>query len=170
MILSLGKIHLKIDFFKEKSNPAYGITNRCKDGKYILFLDYDNIPLDWIIDELKYIQIYYKLSSIYIFSTDHGFHAICFDKLPLYKVVDIMRSTSIDPNYANIPLKFGRKLWTLRLSKKEDPIKIVAVIESNSRREKSYAHSLFIAKWHKIHIPLDIHDNQKEFIGAWYKI
>lgn len=160
---------MRIDFFKEGETPAYGVTNRCQDGKFVLFLDYDNIPYEWMREELLDLQLIYRLSTIYIFETDKGFHAMCLDKFTLPYLLKIMENTSIDPKYKDIPLKYGKRLWTLRLSEKKKPIRLINILENNCIRSQSSSHAKLLEVWYDMKIKLDIPDNQKQFIAASYK-
>jgi len=121
-----------------------GYSNRCQDGKYIIFLDYDSEKLDrsWIIEELRAIMRDFYLSEFYILQTEHGYHAVCFDKLSLQGLIEILNYSSCDYNFKSVPLKYGRLVWNLRFTAKHRKPFIVQVIKNPVLiiREKSKAH------------------------------
>ena len=132
---------------------AVGYTNRCKDGSYIATLDYDNLRLDWIKPELKRLQKDFNLGSFYIFqSSKSSYHCVCIDKLSFHEFIHILRNSTVDPNYVLVPLKFGKKLWTLRTTPKKNKIKYIGYITGESTRMKSLAHGLFLEKIFNIHV------------------
>lgn len=134
-----------------------GYTSRCKDGKHIIFLDYDGISLEEINDELQYLQKYFKLSNFYIFRTDKddSFHAVNLDKFPLYEAIEIVRNTSADKAFKYAPFHFRKKRWVLRCIEKGDrsaPIYLATVFSKFNKHEKSTAHKLFIKKHYNVKI------------------
>lgn len=136
------EIDLNFRILKKRTKKISGYTNKCMDGKYILTLDYDNQELEWIIEELQQIQQLYELSTILIFkSSETGYHAVCFDKLTMQEWYNILKVSSADYWYKTIPLKYGKRLWTLRCSDKSSPIYLVKVLTSYcNKRQLSKAH------------------------------
>jgi len=143
-------IYLESTIFRTRNGDvAYGYTNRCEDGKYIVCIDYDKIDLQWIIPELKRLQQDFSLSHFYIFrSSKKSYHAVCFDKLCLNSLLTVLRSSSVDLNYINVPLKYGAKIWTLRITDKQNiPVEFVGRVASvYSTTEKSLPHMKFTRK------------------------
>lgn len=139
--------------------PIEGYTNRCKDGSYVIFLDYDDIEsFSMIEEEILFLQEEFGLSDFFIFKSNKGFHAICFDKVNLSKLVDIMSASSIDPLYLKVPLKNGGRIWCLRYSKKKgfNP-RFYKSLDSHSslstRRIRSRAHIALINFLFVLNIP-----------------
>ena len=169
----IGKYHFRMatQFLKLEGKAVAGITNRTKDGKYIPFLDYDYKEIDWITDELKALQEMFNLSTFYLFSTKKGYHAICLDKVPLSTFVSILRNSSVDVNYINIPLKYGAKVWTLRATKKEELPIFYGDLAASSDNEKSLAHVKIL---HKLYPSLSMSvgktDNHEQLILAKYQV
>lgn len=152
---------------------TFGYTNRCEDGRYIIFLDYDRIELKWIEGELKFLQDTFQLSDFYIFkSGEDNYHAICFDKVALYKYLNILKNSTVDINYINVPLHFGKKIWVLRMSDKNDiPVEYVRKISSPfNKHTQSKAHAKFISKMFHINITLRFSDDIMKMVMARYKI
>lgn len=160
---------------KKLQEPIAGITNRTQDGYYILFLDYDEIPYDWLLGELEDIQNEYLLSDLFVFeSTKDHFHVICFDKLTREEYQEILFRSSCDPQYKKIPFTWGRRVATLRVTEKQGN-KIIhhSTITSDtmvSRREKSNAHRMFFEKIYGIEAPRGRYDTNEDVIMAKYKI
>lgn len=130
------KTHINLIFrtSKKKENFQWGIGNRCREGKYVLFLDYDRTPISWVRDELKYIMKEYNLSHFFLFETKRGIHCINLEKRDISSVIEIMSKTTCDQDYKNVPLQHAKKIWVLRGSqKKEETIKYLYLM----RREFS---------------------------------
>ena len=114
------RVLFKIDWRDVRKENTIGYTNRCKDGRYIIMMDYDRTEYQWVKDEIKYLQRQFKLGSFHLFESSEGsYHAVCFDKLTMVMYRNILLSSSVDENYAYIPYRYGRKLWTLRLTDKK---------------------------------------------------
>lgn len=131
----------------------YGFTNRCIDGKYIICLDYDRMNLEWILPEIRQLQNNLGLSTFYIFESSPGsYWAVCLTKVSFKHFVDIIRSTSCDDAYKTVPLYYGKKLWTLRLSDKNGiaPKLIHTMVNSSKdtflNRKLSLAHYKLLKK------------------------
>lgn len=159
---------------KFEGKQMIGYTNRCIDGKYIVFLDYDDMEWDWVADELKRLQDDFELSDFWIFkSSGISYHAVCFDKVTLKEYILILKNSSCDINYQGVPLKYGQKIWTLRLTAKEENIKFLGSVSSaHSLREQSTAHAmicslLFDSPFEK---KLVNPDKKKEICLARYEI
>lgn len=104
---------------KKRTETVKGITNRCEDGKYILFLDYDNIPYEWLKDELKAIQIEFSIKELFVMkSSKDSYHIISFEKMTRETYEQILHRSSCDKGYKTIPFIWGKKLNTLRISEK----------------------------------------------------
>jgi len=119
----LGRhINMILRAIKQKDNLLYGVGNRCNDASYILFLDYDNTPLDWVTEEIRLLQRRYntKLGTAYLFKTRKGIHALFLEKNDIDDIIEMMRITSSDKQHKEIPLYYGRRIWVLRGSPKKD--------------------------------------------------
>jgi len=159
-----------------------GYTNRCKNGRYCIFLDYDNVDLNLIKPELEHLQINFNLSSFYIFqSSENSYHAVCFDKVNLHEYIQILRNSSVDPRYIDVPLNFGKKVWSLRLSDKDNNsvtfldhihAKIVEEVgeHKTGHRTQSTAHANILNNLFKLNIKLDRPDNEKDLILCRYRV
>ena len=155
--------------------PAYttwkkGITNRCKDGQFVLFLDYDDVPFEWIVDELKLLQKGQGLGDIHLFKTGKGYHAINTEKRPFWDMIEMMQRTSCDPNYIMIPLKYGKKAWTLRVSDKkgEPTIQYVKTLKGENWMAQSRPHNFLLRELYGVKIPKKMEDGEKVFYNSEY--
>lgn len=148
-----------------------GITNKCLDGRYVIFLDYDEVPYEWVAEELAYLQFAHKLGTFHVFKTLNGFHAICTDKVGLYTLVRIMRDTSTDAAYLNVPLRRARRVWTLRTSEKGGNVpEWVASLKMGSQTVKSTAHNELLRKLYNLEIPHDLEDGETTFFSGHYHV
>jgi len=116
--------------FKPKIE-CFGITNRCSDGKYILFLDYDKTYKDILINDLNVLQKVFPntLSNFYIATTEQetkdknkktkgSYHVVNFAKMFKYQITEAIKYCNVDPFFANIPEKTAHKCHVLRTSEK----------------------------------------------------
>ena len=160
--LDIHKYHLRIRFFRlGKLKYTMGIRNSCEGSPHrILFLDYDEISLELLIPELKWLQKNYKLSDIYLFESSQkegSYHAISLDKLKPRTWAEILPNTNTDQNYQLAPIHLDNRNWVLRCIKKSESEmpRLIKIIKSKyQQRTKSQAHALFLKHHYKIDINL----------------
>lgn len=172
--LPIGTLH--INFYKKLPQArTIGIRNTTQDGKRLLFLDYDNYMLkEQLIPELKYYQKKYKLSNFYIFKSsqkEHGYHAICLDKLDSNLFMQILIESGCDERFKTMSLK-DYKAWVLRINPKgkiKKPNYLLTIKSPYDQRIKSKAHALFLQYHYNINTKKLINqDNQKIIIITSY--
>lgn len=148
------RVNLAMKISKERSEWIAGIGNRCADGNYVIFLDYDNVPYDYIIEELKTLSEKYCLGNGYIFKTGNGFHVVFLEKFCLGNLLDIMNHTACDKSYIDVPLMYGRKVWVLRQTQKggKDILYFAKFHSKFDGGIKSRAHAKFLKKRYNIKI------------------
>lgn len=107
---------------RTKTSLQWGVGNRCEGGEYVLFLDYDDIPLTWIHDEITLLQEQYatSLGDAFIFRTKHGHHVIFLERCNLGDLAEYLDVTTCDKHYRKIPMFYARKIWVLRQSEKKN--------------------------------------------------
>ena len=101
------------------------------EDKHMLLWDFDHISLRKLTGNLEFIQQKYNLPCIYIIKTSiSGYHAYCFTKEKLRKVIHILSDTSgIDMAYLRLGMVRG--YYTLRFSNREnDSLKLVKILPS----------------------------------------
>ena len=158
--------------FKDLTEYVAGITNKCADGRYILFLDYDDVPEEWIIEEVGYLIEEYRLGNCYLFkSSKQGYHVISTQKRSLRELLQIMRDTSTDDAYTYVSLRRARKVWTLRISEKngEQPT-FIGTIPGYQEGDFSKPHNDVLRKLYNLRIPRAGEDGEKRFLTAHYHI
>jgi len=147
---------------KKPDKVTYGMTSRCKDGKHVIFLDYDGLTKEEVFEEISFLQGYFELGNFYIFQNDseESFHAICLDKFPLYEAIEIVSQTSADRGFKKAPLYFKKRRWVLRVAKKGERNKPVYLDVIRSKfdelKESSTAHRLFMNSNYNLKIPSKI--------------
>lgn len=163
-------IHIGLLIRKARIEQVYGYTNRTIDGHYILTVDYDGQQMDWIVTELEIIQKRHNLGDIHLFrSGKKGIHAVCTDKLTLREFRKILNETSGDYQYKKVPFKYGKKVWTLRLSEKKGYKPTYSLtLSGKSKRVQSSAHNTLLAKIFKLDIREQHGDKENMLIGAEY--
>ncbi len=134
---------------KTPDKDTVGMTSRCKDGKHVLFFDFDGLNLKEVIEEISYLMGYYDLSNFYIFENDleDSFHAVCLNKFTLAEAVEIISNSSADRGFKKAPFLFRKKRWVLRVAEKgaRDKPKFLKTIKSkNFIGHFSTAHRLFL--------------------------
>jgi len=138
------------------TTQSFGITNNTPSGHRLIFCDYDEHLLEFIIPEIHHIQKKYHLSSFFIFKSGtkiNGFHAICLDKLRYKEFLQIINETSADEYYRKMPIKLDQNRWILRTIRKgNSPApKLIKIITSPyNDRTKSLAHYLYLKHQHRI--------------------
>lgn len=175
---------------KEQKSLMYGVGNRCENGEYILFLDYDETPMEWIIEEIRLLQsrYSYELGTAYLFTTKHGHHVVFLERHPLGKIIEMLDMTSCDKHYKNIPMNYGRKLWVLRQSPKLDEhMKYLGRLTNYHREDYdidqteypkgfpllSSAHKKYFQELFNIpdkEFPKETYDNDDKLTMAYYRI
>lgn len=97
-----------------------GVSNITEDRKFVLFLDYDDIELDELESELKYLSKKFLISHFFVFRTGkRRFHAISFEKFELDYLMAILKFSRCDYRFKEMPLTTD-KSWILRVLPKVD--------------------------------------------------
>ena len=167
--------YLKCIFEIRRKNKKYvqGYTNRCQDGKYVIFLDYDRIDPEWLVEEIKALQDEFELSDFYVFeSSKNSYHAVCIDKMPLNEFVHIARNTSIDRDFIDVPMMYGKRVWTLRVTNKNDvPVRFMGKIPSAYiTRYQSSAHAQKLNDFFDLDIDVAMPDNLDKLVYCSYPV
>lgn len=174
---NVWRFKIGIALHYEGKKDVFGYTNRCDDGKFIVFLDYDDIPLSWVMKEISSLQNHFKLGDFYIMqSSDNSYHAVCFSKVYLKTLMSILYNSSVDENYHRIPFTIGKRLLTLRLSKKNGKgINFICKLNGFDSKLESREHKIFFNNLFDIINKKDLYknndfDNPTEIICSHYKI
>ncbi len=143
---------------KKPSKETVGMTSRCRDGKHVLFFDFDGLNVDEIREELSYLQGYYGLSDFFVFKNDFedSFHAVCLDKFTLYDAIEIISNSSADRGFKKAPILFRQKRWVLRVAPKgnrKKPIFFGKIASKVNNNQISTAHRLFLNYHYGTNIP-----------------
>lgn len=142
---------------EERSAFHYGMTNRCRDGRYILFLDYDKTPEGWVREEIRlFHELFPWLGTVYLFRTKHGIHAFALEKVTLGRILAVMDASSADKRHRDVSLYYTLRAWVLRQSEKRDEtIKFLGTITRARppREECSNAHRLYVWRTYRVLIP-----------------
>ncbi len=123
-----GHEHRK-EFLKPVST-CYGVTNKTKDGQFVLFADYDNVLLDVLIRELDdLIKAFPNTFTNFVILessesqlTKHGvlgsYHVVNFAKMPYQLMREKLARLSVDDDFYKLPAKTSYRTNTLRISPK----------------------------------------------------
>lgn len=95
-----------------------GINNICDDGRFVVFLDYDNIEFEALADDLQNLARDFNLSHFIVIKTrENSYHAVCLEKFTLPQVQKIIDHSLCDYSYKRFPVKID-KGWILRVTDK----------------------------------------------------
>ncbi len=142
-------IRFTVMWYRSPDVWSKGISNRCKDSRYVQFFDFDNHDLIEVIDEIKYLQDQHKLTHAYIFEMDidKSYHVIMLDKFSFLKTYNILKDSSTEWAYLNSARMTRGKEWVLRTEAKGNrkKPKFVQVVKSKyDIHQISTAHKQYI--------------------------
>lgn len=147
------KVSLILRVVRERTVLQYGMGNRCRDGQYVLFLDYDSSPQSWVEQEVRLLQERYRsqLGNAYVFKTKNGYHVVFLEKSVFGMITKMLQSTTCDKAYQDVPMYYARKVWVLRQSSKNaETIQYLGVLKAKANRERSRAHRSYLQKFYGI--------------------
>ena len=127
---------LRVYFSRLEKREGIASKVYSKEDKHILLWDFDDSELSKIKKSLRFLQIWYKLSTIYIISSSPGrYHAYCFTSRTFREVINIISATpEIDTKYLRLGMVRG--YYTLRISpRNNDRLNLVDKLISNIKPE-----------------------------------
>ena len=130
--------------------PTVGMSARVPHTtEFTIFLDYDNIKDERLIDELYYLQELHELGDFHVFSTsEFGRHTICVDRLFLRKALKVVYTSTCDHAFKRGVRINEYRTWILRTHGKGDrPMpKYLYSVESphNGQRLQSQGHAMYL--------------------------
>lgn len=150
-------------FYQTPDTWTYGMTSRCKDGRHVLFFDYDNDNFPQIKDEIEYLQKFYKLSHAYVFENDRekSYHVVILDKFALRKAYKILSNSNVEWSYVNSVKMIRGHSWVLRATEKGErklPEYVGMIKSKYNHREISTPHKEFL----KVHYGVELGKYIKE--------
>ena len=96
-----------------------GITNATEDNMGVLFLDFDGVDYEVVLEDLYFLARRFKLPPSYVFMTKkNNYHVINLKKFPNGDIPKLLRWTRCDHNYVNSPSLHLYRSYVLRLSGK----------------------------------------------------
>lgn len=105
---------------KQLRDFAIGMSSEVdiKRDLHILFLDYDDVPLQQVEESVRELQSFWNLSDCFIYKTRNGFHCyFYFDIMPYSRVVMILNYAKfVDDKFRYISRYYDYK--TIRTSGK----------------------------------------------------
>ena len=127
--------------------------------EYVLFLDYDNMKDERVVEELVVLQENYKLGDFHVSATNEfGRHAVCIDRMLLVEALEVVYASSCDYLFKRGIRINEFRTWVLRCFEKgeRDRPKYLYTVESpyNGERLQSQAHGLFLKRHYGVPIRL----------------
>lgn len=148
-----GRFNLIFKMWWASKVRTMGIYDWVEGGQKVLFLDYDNIRKEWLLQELTRIQREYKLSQIYLFQTrkkneegDGSFHAICADILSNIEAQRIILQTNCDESFKKA-MNYDYCSHVLRTFPKggvASPQYLLSLKSEHTHRKKALGHLRFL--------------------------
>jgi hypothetical protein len=132
--------------------PTAGVSARISHTtEFAIFLDYDNITDERLVDELLYLQELHQLGDFHVFSSsEFGRHAVCVDRLFLKEALEVIYTSTCDVVFARGARINEFRTWILRAIEKgnRDKPKYLYTVESphNGQRLQSQSHGLFLQR------------------------
>ena len=130
---------------KELREFAIGLDSDVdfKKDLHILFLDYDNVPLDEVEESIKELQDFWNLSDCFLYRTKNGFHAyFYYDIMPYARVRMIIDYAKyVDPMFKFISKYYNYK--TIRVAGKYSHKDIVFVKVIKGKRSPTFKEAEF---------------------------
>jgi hypothetical protein len=152
-----------------------GISARVKyTTAYTIFLDYDNIKDERLVEELVYLQELFALGDFYVFKTNEfGRHVICIDILSLKEALRVVNNSTCDAVFKRGIRINEYRTWVLRsISKGSRPApQYLYSVEShyNGQRLQSQAHGEFLRAHFRVPVRLSNPDGNIEIETQGYK-
>jgi len=134
--------------------PTAGISARIPHStEFTIFLDFDNVTDQRLVDELCYLEELFTLGDFHIFrSSEFGRHAICVDRLLLRDALDVIYTSTCDRTFARGARINEYRTWILRGLEKgnRNRPKYLYTVKSpyNGQRLQSQAHALFLGHYY----------------------
>jgi hypothetical protein len=169
------KLLFKFQSMKIPKEPTAGISARVKNTtEYVIFLDYDNITDERLIEESRYLQELFGVGDFIILATNEfGRHVICIDRLFLKKAIEVVQSSTCDGIFQKGIRYNEHRTWILRAIEKGNRPKpqYLYTVESpyNGKRLQSQAHGEFLQRHYNANVRLVNPDGNEELEIEGYK-
>lgn len=130
-----------------------GVSSRIPDtALHIVFLDYDNIVDERLVEELRFLQEEFEIGNFHVFETrDKGRHALCLDALRFKGIKEIVDFSSCDTHFKRAPKINQYRCWILRFAKKgnRDEPKYLYTVESpyEGKNLQSRGHAKYLGNF-----------------------
>ena len=125
---------LKFQIMTKLNVRTSGVSSRVPNTSlHVIFLDYDNIVDERLVEELRDLQTEFEIGNFYVLQTrNNGRHAVCIDALRFKDVLEIVRFSSCDLMFKRAPRINEYRCWVLRFAKKgnRDAPKYLYTVES----------------------------------------
>lgn len=154
-LFKIGKytVFAKVQVMKKLDIRTEGVSSRIPNTSlHVLFLDYDNIVDERLIEELRFLQEEFEIGNFYVLETrNEGRHAVCVDALRFRDVLDIVWFSSSDLMFKKAPRINEYRCWVLRYAKKgnRDEPKYLYTVEFpyEGKNLQSLGHAKYLLKF-----------------------
>ena len=163
---------------KHPNVDTVGMSNLCTDGRFVPFIDYDNVFLYRVVNEVRKLQRRWKVGTVAVLSTGEdidmqgkhygNYHVVAYSKFKFFEILKMLDETSCDPNFRRIPEFFNGRYWVLRICPKyldgreiRGKPYLRRVLYARAGRELSYPHFKFLCNVYQMPKP------EKRFNGCF---
>lgn len=107
------------------------------DFHHIVMLDYDDLPIEMVLEDALSIQRKYKLPDMLVMESSHKkYHVLCFTDLEIDELYKIMMDSKCCEKFRRC-FMFNH-FATLRITPKKNKITLYKRLFNNSTRRYSY--------------------------------
>lgn len=121
------------------------MSSLTEDDKHILIWDFDSIKEHDMLKALSKIQKIHGLGTIYVFKSNHGYNAVCLDKIHIKEAHNIKMYTRFS-DYTHTRIGYQIGSWCMRLGKDKEYLYCLHTTDTYKGRIQSNAHKEFLKK------------------------
>lgn len=166
-VLCIFGLNIMFTVIRKPDVDTVGLSSLCHDGKHVVFIDYDNIYLSQVLNEIKQLQLKWDIGTVAVLSSsskidpfgkEYGnWHVFGFAKMHYHEIIKMLNDTCCDPSYIEIPKMSKGRYWVLRVYPKrvknmilKDMPVIRRLCYSKTKRQLSRSHYDFLCNVYKM--------------------
>jgi len=117
-----------IKIYRLPQTVTWGITNRTRDNYFVLFLDYDKVEYNVVLEDIDFLQknfdvgtVITRVSSLQNYKEEEvgNYHVIGFTKFTFPEVREMIKLTRCDSHFKS-GYVYQQRAWVLRIGEKID--------------------------------------------------
>ena len=144
------------------------ISSKCSDNEHILIWDFDNIDKYIMLKSLSKAQSYNGLGTIIIFRSNHGYNAVCLDKVNIDHAHSILSNTKYN-DYWFTEIGYQHDGWAWRIGCDKKYWKHLLPTDDWQKRIGSNKHRLYLKQMYNVDVQIGEYDDSKKILIENYK-